>query len=106
MLNFDSLARRFLDNSNPPTNGNHIHSDDLLLHVNIDNTVTDPQARMTIVTEIRDNIEVVHSPEYGSFLTYMFPVFYNVLRQGTNWFDYKESFFSNTLQTIWDHLDT
>lgn len=37
---------------------------------------------MVIVTEIRDNIEVVHSPEYGSFLTYMFPVFYNVLRQG------------------------
>jgi transformation/transcription domain-associated protein len=44
--------------------------------------LTDAQARMVIVTEIRDNIEVVHSPEYGSFLTYMFPVFYNVLRQG------------------------
>ncbi|GAM17862.1 hypothetical protein SAMD00019534_010370 [Acytostelium subglobosum LB1] len=40
-----------------------------------------------MVTEIRDNIEVIHSGEYGSFLQYLFPVFYNILRQGAVQFD-------------------
>eukprot|EP00026_Physarum_polycephalum_P000015 Phypoly_transcript_00015.p1 GENE.Phypoly_transcript_00015~~Phypoly_transcript_00015.p1 ORF type:complete len:3639 (+),score=586.09 Phypoly_transcript_00015:159-11075(+) len=83
MLNFDNLARRFLDGAN------------------------DPQVRMGIVTEIRDNIEVVHSPEYGSFLTYMFPVFYNVLRQGAAQFnDGLEQKIRNMILEILSRLPT
>ncbi|EFA78297.1 protein kinase [Heterostelium album PN500] len=39
-------------------------------------------ALLQIVTEIRDNIEVIHSSEYSSFLQFLFPVFYNIVRQG------------------------
>jgi transformation/transcription domain-associated protein len=35
---------------------------------------------LNLATEIRDNIEIVHTPEYKYFLQYLFPVFYNVLR--------------------------
>lgn len=76
MLNFDNLARRFLENANGTI---WMY---LVIQSALVTPITDAPARMAIVTEIRDNIEVVHSPEYGSFLTYMFPVFYNVLRQG------------------------
>eukprot|EP01133_Synstelium_polycarpum_P011916 gene11916-13884_t len=37
---------------------------------------------LAMVTEIRDNIEVIHSGEYSSFLQFLFPLFYNILRQG------------------------
>ena len=47
----------------------------------------DVQAKLQIVTEIRDNIEMVHSPEYGNFLKYLFPMFFNVLRQEEPQFD-------------------
>eukprot|EP01114_Cavostelium_apophysatum_P014185 TRINITY_DN3613_c0_g1_i5.p1 TRINITY_DN3613_c0_g1~~TRINITY_DN3613_c0_g1_i5.p1 ORF type:complete len:3612 (+),score=1106.25 TRINITY_DN3613_c0_g1_i5:200-11035(+) len=41
----------------------------------------DPSVRLQIATEIRDNIEIVHTPEYRTFLHHLFPVFYNILRQ-------------------------
>lgn len=43
---------------------------------------TDVEERLKLATEIRDNIEIVHTPEYANFLKYLFPVFYNILRQG------------------------
>lgn len=42
----------------------------------------DVEERLKLATEIRDNIEIVHTPEYANFLKYLFPVFYNILRQG------------------------
>lgn len=56
--NFEAYARKFLD---PTTNSN---------------------TKLQLATEIRDNIEIVHTAEYRNFLQYLFPVFYNVLRQG------------------------
>ncbi|EGG23993.1 protein kinase [Cavenderia fasciculata] len=43
-------------------------------------TNSDYQQLLTFVQEIRDNIEVIHTGEYGHFLQYLFPVFYNILR--------------------------
>lgn len=40
------------------------------------------QQKLQLATEIRDNIEIVHTSEYVNFLTHLFPVFYNILRQG------------------------
>jgi len=57
MSAFEGIARKFLD-------------------------TTDPVVRLQLVTELRDNLELVHSPEYGNFLRFLFPVFYNLLRQG------------------------
>jgi transformation/transcription domain-associated protein len=43
----------------------------------------DAQLKLQLVSEIRDNLEVVHTAEYANFLKFLFPVFYNALRQGT-----------------------
>ncbi|KAL6045043.1 putative transformation/transcription domain-associated protein [Balamuthia mandrillaris] len=42
----------------------------------------DAATQLQIVTEIRDNVEIVHTGEYPNFLKYLFPIFYNLLRQG------------------------
>lgn len=36
-------------------------------------------ARRALVAEVRDAIEVIHSPEYGTFLHYYFPAFQEIL---------------------------
>lgn len=78
--NFDQLARRFLENQGEK---GELELGIFLWYIMLILWGADAQTRLQIVTEIRDNIEVVHSPEYTNFLNFMFPVFYNVLRQGT-----------------------
>ena len=76
---FEAVARKFLD-----TTG-------VFLGLSPSNKILtslclfqfpDPQVKLQLVTELRDNLELVHSPEYGNFLRFLFPVFYNLLRQG------------------------
>eukprot|EP01095_Lingulamoeba_sp_RSL-Kostka_P009634 TRINITY_DN3346_c0_g1_i1.p1 TRINITY_DN3346_c0_g1~~TRINITY_DN3346_c0_g1_i1.p1 ORF type:complete len:133 (+),score=23.52 TRINITY_DN3346_c0_g1_i1:58-456(+) len=44
----------------------------------------DLATRIKLGSEIRDNMEIIHIPnEYKNFLKYLFPVFYNILRDGT-----------------------
>ena len=38
--------------------------------------------RQTLVTEMRDSIEIVHTSEYGNFLRHLFPAFCKLLREG------------------------
>ena len=40
------------------------------------------QQRQTLVTEMRDSIEIVHTSEYGNFLKHLFPAFYKLLSEG------------------------
>jgi transformation/transcription domain-associated protein len=45
--------------------------------------ILDPKIRLELVSEIRENIELVHhATEYQSFLLYLFPVIFNILREG------------------------
>jgi hypothetical protein len=46
------------------------------------NCCVDPNVKLQLVSEIRDNMEIVNTGEYGLYLKYLFPVFYNTLRQG------------------------
>jgi transformation/transcription domain-associated protein len=36
-------------------------------------------AKQQLVTEMRDSIEIVHTSEYGNFLTNLFPAFHQML---------------------------
>ncbi len=59
------------------------------------------------MTEIKDNIEVVHSEAYHDFLHYLFAVFYNLLRQGQPQFvDGPEQKLRNTVLEILSRLPT
>jgi len=65
----------------------------------------DVNLRLQLVTEIKDNIEIVHSPEYKNFLHHLFPVFYNILRQTQPQFtDGAEQKVRNTLLEILNRL--
>ena len=39
------------------------------------------QTKQQLVTEMRDSIEIVHTSEYGNFLTHLFPAFHKMLAQ-------------------------
>jgi transformation/transcription domain-associated protein len=61
--------------------------------------------RLQLATEIRDNIEIVHTAEYRNFLQFLFPVFYNILRQGTAQFiDGSEQKLRNIILEILNRL--
>ena len=49
----------------------------------IDRSINDIDAkdRLKIVVEIRDNIEVIHTSEYHSFLQYLMPIFIHLLEK-------------------------
>ena len=51
----------------------------------IDRSINDIDAkdRLKIVVEIRDNIEVIHTSEYHSFLQYLMPIFIHLLEKLT-----------------------
>jgi transformation/transcription domain-associated protein len=60
---------------------------------------------LQLATEIRDSIEIVHTVEYKNFLLYLFPVFYNILRQGLPQFvDGPEQKLRNILLEILNRL--
>lgn len=85
LLNFESSARRFLEATGmgkPLVTyiAPRARCSNKCAFCNY--CIVDPQVRLGIVTEIRDNLDIVHTAEYPSFLKYLFPVFYNVLRQG------------------------
>lgn len=42
------------------------------------------QDRLKLVTEVKDNIEIVHTQEYETFLKYLFPAFRKVLEELTS----------------------
>ena len=66
---------------------------------------SDVALKLQLVTEIRDNIEVVHTFEYKNFLAHLFPVFYNSLRQGQPQFtDGTEQKIRNILLEILNRL--
>ncbi len=58
-----------------------------------------------LATEIRDGIDIVHTPEYRNFLHYLFPIFYNTLRSGlTQFVDGVEQKLRNILLEILNRL--
>ncbi len=49
---------------------------------NLSFAYSDPAQRLQYISEIRDNMDIVQTNDYGQFLKFLFPVFYNTLRQG------------------------
>jgi transformation/transcription domain-associated protein len=65
----------------------------------------DVKAQYDLAVHIRDNIEVVHMQEYGNFLNFLFPVFYNHLRTGAPKFnDSTEQKLRNVMLEILNRL--
>ncbi|EGC36462.1 hypothetical protein DICPUDRAFT_151088 [Dictyostelium purpureum] len=60
---------------------------------------------LALVTEIRENIELLHTIEYPTFLSFLFPIFYNILKQGAVQFvDNTEQKIRSTILDIFNKL--
>lgn len=70
-INFEVYGKKFLETTSKAKT---------FFFFEIKKKLSDLQERLTLVTEIRDNIELVHTIEYKNFLQYLFPAFFNQLR--------------------------
>merc|ERR1719238_2360774 len=64
-------------------------------------TITELDKRQKLATEVKEKMEYIISSDYTCFLNYLFPVFYNFLREGkTEFRDGPENRLRNTILEI------